>query len=37
VAVSVMGACYSQLAITLSQRRQDGILSGCAAPLCPPG
>ena len=26
VAVSVMGACYSQLAITLSLRRQDGIL-----------
>jgi ABC-2 type transport system permease protein len=26
VAVSVMGACYSQLAITLSQRREDGIL-----------
>jgi ABC-2 type transport system permease protein len=26
VAVSVMGACYSQLAVTLSLRRQDGIL-----------
>ena len=26
VAVSVMGACYSQLAVTLSLRRQEGIL-----------
>ena len=36
-ALSVLGSCYSQLAIVLSMRRQDGILKRVRASRCPPG
>ena len=34
-ALSVLGSCYSQLAIVLAMRRQDGILKRVRRPRCP--
>jgi ABC-2 type transport system permease protein len=36
-AVSVLGSCYSQLAIVLATRRQNGILKRVRATPCRPG